>query len=298
MYMAVGTMASWNGGTPDNDIFVFGARVFNGWWSGQLYLSMTVSHDNGMTWEKPWTIVPYLSYYPEVTSDGNSLYMVFDDLVQDEGYASLYAMRSDDWGAHWTTPVPIYTRTFSDGGCDPCSLQDLGDGTALLTASDHRPIYSDNYGMWGVLRYSDLSFQKLGSVSGPEWNTDLGFAGKMLPDGRMALGWLFFNYDTFQTEVRFTYGSNVGFPPSGDVVDRIKALMATIDGWKLTPPVKKGLLAKLSATLICLEKGDSTDAKNTMLAFINMAKAQSGKGLTLEQAEYLTAEANGIIGSL
>jgi hypothetical protein len=227
LYMDVGTKASWGVGPADSDIYVFGSIVMDSYWSGLLFLVMTVSHDNGATWESPRLICSSLSYYPEVTSDGQNIYVVFSSLVPDSGYASLYAVQSSDWGLTWTAPKMIYQRTFSDGGCDSCSIQNLGDGTALLTASDHRPIYTDNKGIWGILRYSDLTFDLRGYVSGADWCVDLGFAGKLTDDGRLALGWGHRNYDANgfdlqTTDNRFSYGTNVGLGEQ-------KVIAATVD---------------------------------------------------------------------
>jgi len=61
-----------------------------------------------------------------------------------------------------------------------------------------------------------------------------------------------------------------------------------------TNAVKNALLAKLEAARDLVAKGNITGACGTLGAFISLVQAQSGKKLTLTQANGLITEANDI----
>lgn len=283
MYMSIGTNASWLGGEPDDDVYVFGARVLDSYYSGLLYLSMTVSHDGGSTWTEPVTICPFTAYYPETTRDGDDLYMVFNALWG-VNHADLFAMKSSDWGASWTAPELVFVKTFSDGGVNPCSFQNLGGGVGLVTVSDHHPIYSDNRGTWCTFSFADMALAPVGYVAGEGWNVGVGFAGKILDDGRMALGWLYYNYDLHLLEVRFAYGTGTLGP---DPVALLQELIDLISGWTLHPKINRGLVAKLYAAIGYIEAGELSDAVKALESFLRMVDAQDGNALTSYWAGYL-----------
>ena len=291
MYMAVGTNASWTGGAADGDIYVFGARVLDNYFSGLLYLSMTVSHDGGMTWTEPSTICPFTAYYPEVTRDGDDLYVVFNALWG-ENHADLFAMKSSDWGVSWSEPKLVLVKYFADGGVNPCSFQNLGGGIGLVTVSDHHPTYSDNMGTWCTFSFADMSLKVVGRVAGEGWNVDLGFAGRIVDDGRMALGWLYFNYDYSSADLKFTYGTGT---LSADPAALIQELIDLIEGWSLHPNINRGLVAKLYAALEYLYAGEMDEALEALERFISLVSAQEGKALTSYWADYLRDHATEIM---
>ena len=210
-YMSIGTNASWTGAPVGSDIYVVGGLNIGGYWSDAIYLSITKSTDGGLTWSTPKAICPFYSYYPEITSDGTDLYLVFDGLVDGPEYACMYAMKSADWGETWTTPTLIFERTYLDGGANPCTLQYIGNGKAVVTISDHRPVYPDIRGTWAVLDLATLTLDVKGFVMGSDWQVDLGFTGHLMPDGRFALGWLYSQPWSGLDDIKFTYGTNLGF---------------------------------------------------------------------------------------
>ncbi len=247
-YMAIATNASMTGGPADSDVYVFGSRVMGTYYSGQLYLSMTKSSNGGLDWSEPLTICPFLSYHPEVIRAGDSLYVTFNSLVQDDGYASVYAMKSTDWGDTWSQAVMVYHRTFSNGGAGACSLQTIGDGKALITMYDASASYPDNKGVWGGLNLTDLTFAQSGVVQGDDWRLDIGFAGKLADDGRMAVGWLYRNPVSSQVDLRFGYTAWYDpWLPDGKLTVRIEnglPGMISVDGdWRTRASVESLSLA-------------------------------------------------------
>ena len=78
----------------------------------------------------------------------------------------------------------------------------------------------------------------------------------------------------------------------------LQALIALKDGMNIPHGLKKSLDAKLAAALASLESGNQAAAVNQLNAFINEVGAQTGKGITQQQASELTAFANSIIAAI
>lgn len=62
--------------------------------------------------------------------------------------------------------------------------------------------------------------------------------------------------------------------------------------------IKVSLDAKLSAALDSLQAGRNTTAINQLNAFIDEVNAQTGENITQQQAQVLTAFAQGIINAI
>jgi probable HAF family extracellular repeat protein len=72
----------------------------------------------------------------------------------------------------------------------------------------------------------------------------------------------------------------------------IASLVNLLQPLDLRPGIKLSLLAKLAAAGIAVEAGDTAVACNLLRAFINEVSAQSGKALSVAQANQLIAAAN------
>jgi hypothetical protein len=75
-------------------------------------------------------------------------------------------------------------------------------------------------------------------------------------------------------------------------------LITTIDGMNLPNGLTTSLTAKLNAAIASLNAGDCLSAKQSLNDLISQAMAQSGKMLTVAQANQLIAAAKNIINSL
>ena len=77
--------------------------------------------------------------------------------------------------------------------------------------------------------------------------------------------------------------------------DQISNLIGLVQSFNLQPPgIANSLISKLQNALTSVNAGNITDACNQLGAFINEVRAQSGKALTVAQANQLIAAANQI----
>jgi len=79
----------------------------------------------------------------------------------------------------------------------------------------------------------------------------------------------------------------------------VQNLITTVDNMGLTAPVEAGLMEKLADVQTLIAQGKYKPARQTLLAFINQVKAQTGKGhLTTDMASSLIESAQEIINLL
>lgn len=111
-------------------------------------------------------------------------------------------------------------------------------------------------------------------------------------------------YMTVNPDTNRVYVSSPSYPHTVIViqgttqVQDTQSLINAVNSMSLTPGTTSSLDAKLNATINYLNSGDTTDATDSLDAFINEAKALSGKNLTTDQAGQLAASAQIIINSL
>lgn len=72
-------------------------------------------------------------------------------------------------------------------------------------------------------------------------------------------------------------------------------LIETIETWNLPGGTENSLVSKLEEVILLLSKGNDNGAVHKLMDFISQVEAQRDKSLTDEQADYLIAEAQGII---
>ena len=72
-------------------------------------------------------------------------------------------------------------------------------------------------------------------------------------------------------------------------------LMETIESWNLEKGTENSLTSKLEDALHLLSKGKEDGEIHKLMDFISQVEALRGMKLTIEQADYLTAEAQRII---
>jgi hypothetical protein len=84
------------------------------------------------------------------------------------------------------------------------------------------------------------------------------------------------------------------------VVATVQSLKASVnrlysEGKITKKDVYQGLIDKLNAAQKALNAGSVKEAKNILNAFINLVKAQTGKGITKEAADLLIKDAQWVI---
>ena len=89
-------------------------------------------------------------------------------------------------------------------------------------------------------------------------------------------------------------GSFTTLPSTPPVVQAIDDLRERVASYGLPRGIARSLDAKLEAALNAWQAGDSAEACNSLSAFLNEVRAQTGKKLTEAQAQQLTAGANDI----
>jgi len=75
----------------------------------------------------------------------------------------------------------------------------------------------------------------------------------------------------------------------------LRRLMETIESWNLRKGTENSLTLKLEDVLHLVDIGNENGAIHKLMDFINQVEALRGMKLTIEQADYLTAEAQRII---
>jgi Leucine-rich repeat (LRR) protein len=148
------------------------------------------------------------------------------------------------------------------------------------------------------LRSLDISNNQISDISPLVANSGLG-AGDVVA--------LLYNYldltpgsvDMINIQALESNGVTVYYEPQLEVPSyTLYLLVATVESYDLPEDIEDGLTDKLDAAINTLNKGNERAALNILNAFILQVEAQRGKTLTNEQADYLIAEAQEIIGSI
>ncbi len=77
-------------------------------------------------------------------------------------------------------------------------------------------------------------------------------------------------------------------------MDKITDLIQFINGFNLKKGIENSLSTKLRNAMGAVQRGNIITACNLLNAFINEVRAQTGKAITVDQANQLIAEANQI----
>ena len=182
-FMSIGTRASWFGGTSDSEIFVVGSTQYS---YGNL--AFTKSGDGGLTWSAPAIIDPS-GACPEMTSDGANLFVAYISPLPYDG--ALYVSKSSDWGVTWSARQILVQERPLTWNIRPYSFQYIDGQKALLTIRDQATTGpADNYGAYGYFDFATMTFQETARVDQTTWIVHEGFAGKLMPDGRLAIAWI------------------------------------------------------------------------------------------------------------
>jgi beta propeller repeat protein len=80
--------------------------------------------------------------------------------------------------------------------------------------------------------------------------------------------------------------------------ERTQRLIETIETWKLSTGTEASLTSKLKGAIHLLNLGNEKGAIRKLTDFISQVEALKGNRLTLEQANYLISEAEGIINNI
>ena len=181
-FMAIGTNASWFGTAPDSDIYVVGSTTYS---YGDL--SITKSHDGGITWSSLVIISPTGSW-PEMVSDGKSLYVAYTSPLVYDG--ALFVKKSSDWGATWSDEVQLVAKGPLTWNIRAYSFQFIDSQKALLTFRDQATTgAADNFGAYEYFDFATVSLTSVVKLDQAVWMVHEGLASHMLPDGSLALAW-------------------------------------------------------------------------------------------------------------
>jgi hypothetical protein len=86
------------------------------------------------------------------------------------------------------------------------------------------------------------------------------------------------------------------------IVATIDSLIATVNIYaaqgKIDASKQRGLLDKLSAAKAALDRGNTSVASAQLRDFLDQCNAQSGRGISLDAAAVLTADAGYVLGTL
>jgi len=188
-FMAIGTNASWFGAEPDDDIYVVGSTSYS---YGNL--AITKSRDGGLTWTWP-VIIDATGSFPQIVSDGSSLYVVYTSPISYDG--TLYASKSSDWGRTWTIGKLLVEERDITMNVRAYSFQYIDAQKALLTIRDQAITGPpDNYGAYGYFDFATMTFVELARLPQGEWVIHEGLAGSLEPDGTLMLAWSMYTTGT------------------------------------------------------------------------------------------------------
>ncbi len=190
-FMAVGTNASWFGGEVDPDIYVIGSLYVGEPWTGGHVLAFTKSTDWGVTWSEPILICgdeERETNYPEFISDGSRLYVAYSKLNLSGIGSEVDLKYSDDWGATWSTEVPVpLSRPL---GVCPTGFQYIDEEKAVFTVAANAYDPLDCVGRIGYFYFSNLTYQVTCELSGEQWcMATATFAGHLSDDGTYHVVW-------------------------------------------------------------------------------------------------------------
>ena len=214
-YMAVGTNASWFGGPADPDIYVLGAVYVGEYWTGIHRLAFTKSTDWGNTWSEPVFLCPdeeKPTNYPEVVSDGSRLYVAYTKINVSLQGSEIVLKHSDDWGATWSEEVPIPLPR--PVGIGVTGFQYIDEDRAIMTVfTNHPDDTTQCTGKIGYFHFSNLTYQVLCEVTGPEWCMAAGtFEGELAMNGVYHVAWAYEPVLQGPMELKYAWTRDISFP--------------------------------------------------------------------------------------
>jgi hypothetical protein len=217
-YMAIGTNASWFGTAPDNDIYVVGARYDGAAWSGTYIVTIVKSTDGGASWKTPISISSpdYSCYYPEILSNGSTLFVAYSKIMNGGHNAYTYIRSSSDWGATWSAEKSIPISTVELGAAAN-SFQYLDKDKAMLAISQNSVDPAGNCTQYyGYLYFGNKTFQEVGHAVGSDWCFDICGASCRVINGKdLAMAWIYEPYSTTividTKRLRYAVCSDAGF---------------------------------------------------------------------------------------
>jgi hypothetical protein len=184
----IATNASWFGTPDDGDIYYVGSLYVGYPWTGQYVMSITRSHDGGMTWTTPLRIcdLDRCTYWARLISDGSTLYLMYTSLyATDLTIEGLFVRTSSDWGASWSEETLVMTTTGT--GVFARALQHLDPAGAMLVAVETTGVHEEAMIHYGYFDYASLSFAIYGTESGPEWSTAYNGVGAYLTEDNILM---------------------------------------------------------------------------------------------------------------
>jgi hypothetical protein len=214
-YMAVGTNASWFGGRVDPDIYVLGALYVGEYWTGIHRLAFTKSTDWGNTWSEPVFLCPdeeKPTNYPEVVSDGSRLYVAYTKINVSLQGSEIALKHSDDWGATWSEEVPIPLPR--PVGIGVTGFQYVDEDRAIMTVFTNYPDDTTQCtGKIGYFHFSNLTYQVLCELTGPEWCIAAGtFEGELARNGVYHVAWAYEPVLQDPMELKYAWTRDISFP--------------------------------------------------------------------------------------
>ena len=195
--MAVGTNASWYGGVPDDDIYVWGTHYIVS--TGTYRVGFTKSTDGGANWSTPINVCALDSYYPAVVSDESRIYMTYGMYgVLSNNQFDVHLRVSDDWGATWSSDMMLIDAVETEFYLG-WQLQLFGPSQAIMTmmhrfSNSPSDIISTDV-EYGLLDLVALDYTKIGNFSDPEAIIGYGVSGYLRNDGRFSIAFIDNNFD-------------------------------------------------------------------------------------------------------
>jgi hypothetical protein len=130
-------------------------------------------------------------------------------------------------------------------------------------------------------------------------STDTGVSGLSFTPSTFSLGTAYYVAVVFDSGAPSCCGpSNLVKVDVLNPADATQQLISTVNGMHLPRGTTTSLDAKLTAALNSLNRGSMNSAVNQLNAFMNDVNAQSGKKITMDQAQTLISYANAIIAAL
>ena len=185
------------------------------------------------------------------------------------------------------------------------TVVDLGDRVNITARVENQGDYTESF---NVTAYADLETTIIGDeiVIGKQEVTLTSGVSTTITYVWDTTGVPYGNYtisagatpvlsETDTADNLFTDGKILVYSPPENRTD---VVIETIETLNLPTGTENSLTAKLETVLDMLDKGNEVGAVHKLMDFIKQVEALRGKKLTDEQADYLTAEAQGIIDQI
>ena len=255
----------------------------------------------------PGSLDPSFSGDGKVTTIINQTDTALDVLIQSDGKIIAVGTSMVRYN-----PDGSLDNTFGTGGI---ALGDINNGDVVTSAAlqQNGKIVVAGYALgtgvggdnadFGLVRFNsdgsiDSTFGNGGKVTTNFFNFNDVVSGIALqPDGNIVVGVIVATGTAETIAVARYIGDTVNASP----VDLINALIDLVESFNIKQGIENSLDAKLENALRALDaaqNGDTTTACNSINAFINEVNAQSGKALTVAQANQLIAAAQQIRAAL